>query len=93
MKNTSYNLRVRLLVGFATNIVLLLMVPRLGVWSSDEREFRLALLASAVGTVGVVSLFPILRHGEGWQQVMGLLLLILPCLSFWFAIEFVLKNN
>jgi len=46
---------MRLIVGGAVNVILLLMVPRLGVWSSDEREFRLALLASCLGTVGVVA--------------------------------------
>ena len=93
MKKTSYNLSVRLVVGSAINVILLLMVPRLGVWSSDEREFRLALLASAVGTVGVVSLFPVLARGKGWQRVIGSLLLVLPCLCFWFVFDFVLQNK
>ena len=90
MKNIPNHLAVRLVVGSAINIILLLMIPRLGVWRSDEREFRLALLASAVGTVGVVSLFPVLARGKGWQRVIGSLLLVLPCFSYWFVFDFVL---
>jgi hypothetical protein len=83
----------RLIVGCSVNAVLLLMVPRLGVWSSDEREFRLALLASALGTVGVLALLPVLFRGNGWQRVFGIVLLFLPSLSFWFVFDFVLKNK
>ena len=93
MKNTTYSLSARLVIGSAMNVILLLMVPRLGMWSSDEREFRLAFLASAVGAVGVVSLLPVLWRGKGSQPVIGVLLLVLPCLSFWFAFDFVLRNK
>jgi len=93
MKKAAYNLPVRLVIGVTINIILLLMSPRLAVWSSDEREFRLALLASTIGAIGVISLLPVLWRGQGWQPVVGLLLLVLPCLSFWFAFDLVLKNK
>jgi hypothetical protein len=92
-KIPSRNPPLRLALGAVVNLLLLLMVPRLGVWSSDEREVRLALLAVALGTLGIVALFPIIKSGQNWQRMIGLILLVLPCLSFWFAFEFVWRNK
>jgi len=93
IKNRPYKSSARLVTGSVINVILMLMAPRLAVWSSDEREFRLALTVSVIGVVGVVSLFPVLIQGKGWQRVLGFLLLILPCLSFWFVFDFALKNK
>ncbi len=89
----SRNLSARLVVGAVVNIFLLLMIPRLGVWSSDEREFGLALVAGGSGVVAIVSLLPVIKSGRNWQRVIGFILLVLPCLSFWFTFEFILKHK
>ena len=39
----------RLVIGAALNVALLLMIPQVAVWSSVEREFRLALTFWLVG--------------------------------------------
>ena len=82
---------LRLSFGFAVNAILLLMLPRLGVWSSDEREFRLAFPASVIGAAGAVALLPVLLRGSGWQRVFGVLLLIVPSLSFWLVFDLLVR--
>jgi hypothetical protein len=84
---------VRLVLGGVVNVILLLMIPRLGVWSSDEREFHLAVVVSALAISCLVTVIPVIRKGKSWQQVAGCVLFILPCLSLWFPLEFFLKNR
>jgi hypothetical protein len=80
-------------LGSIVNLALMLMLPRLGVWSNDQREFRLALVVSALAVSGLVTVIPVVQHGKPWQRVVGLGLLILPSLSLWFPLEFILKNK
>lgn len=91
VKDAQQKCSVRLFAGGALNVALLLMSPRLGVWSSVEREFRLALVASSIGAGGIVCLAPILWRGKPWQRVVALLLLASPCLTFGLVFDFVQK--
>lgn len=81
----------RLLAGAALNVVLLLIIPRVAVWSSVEREFRLALTASALGVVAIVCLLPVLWRAKDLQRVFAVMLLLLPVLTFWLVADFVLR--
>jgi len=92
MRHESADL-VRMALGGVVNVALLQMVPRLGVWSSDEREFRLALVVSVLAVSGLVTVIPIFRCGKPWQRVVGFVLLILPFPSLWFPLHFILKNK
>ena len=92
MKHESADL-VRMVLGGGVNLALLLMVSRLGVWSSDEREFRLTLIVSALAVSGLVIVVPVLRQGKPWQRLVCFCLLILPFLSLWFPLQFILKNK
>lgn len=81
----------RLLTGAALNVVLLLMIPRVAVWSSVEREFWLALTASALGAIAIVCVLPVLWRGKDPQRVFAVMLLLLPFLTFWLVADFVLS--
>jgi len=80
---------IRLIAGAILNMLLLLMIPRIAVWSSVEREFRLALTASSIGAVAIVCLIPVVWRAKGRQQVFALVLMVFPCLSIWVALDFV----
>ena len=92
MKHESADL-VRMVMGSVVNVALLLMIPCLGVWSSDEREFRLALVVSVLAVTGIIAVIPVIRRGKPWQWVVGFGLLILPFLSLWFPLHSILKNR
>ena len=81
----------RLVAGAALNVGLLLMIPRVAMWSSVEREFRLALTASALGVVAIVCVLPVLWRAKDPQRVFALMLLVLPLLTFWLVWDFIVK--
>ena len=55
----------RLIAGLVINFILILITPRLAVWSSDEREFRLAFTVSTIGAIGVVTVFRVIKTAKG----------------------------
>ena len=84
---------IRLLAGAALNVILLLMIPSLAKWSSLERECWTALKVSSIGAVAIVFLVPLLWRAKDPLRVFALMLLVLPCLSFWPALDFILTNR
>ena len=78
----------RLLVGAAMDVVLLLMLPRLAMWSSYERECGFALVYAALGTAAITCAVPVFWQGSQSQRVGAVVVLMLSCLAFWPAVEF-----
>jgi hypothetical protein len=72
-----------LIVGAVLNLALLLMIPSAGGWGSVEREFRIAFTASSLAAVAIVCVVPVLWRAKDPQRVLALILLVLPCLTFW----------
>ena len=91
MNNAQQKCLVRLIAGAGLNVVLLLMLPRLAMWSSIEREFRIALTASSLGAIAIVCVAPVLWRAKDPQRVFALMLLVLPCLTMWLVVDFILK--
>lgn len=81
----------RLAVGAALNIVLLLMLPRLAMWSSLEQEFWTVFTPGSVGALALGSLAPTLWRGKTWQPVAALLLMVGPVLSLYPAVDVILR--
>ena len=79
---------VRLIIGLLFNIALLSMVGPLARWSSIERELGLALLGAAISASAMVSVIPVLRQGTDIQKVAAIVLMVLPFLGFWPAVQF-----
>jgi hypothetical protein len=57
----------RMFVGFALNIPLYFLVPRLAVWSTIEREFQLSLLGGSLAIATLVFVTPVFWRGAPWQ--------------------------
>ena len=55
---------MRLVVGTALDVVLLLMLPRLAVWRGDERDCALSMAYAAMGAAAMVFVFPVVRRGS-----------------------------
>jgi hypothetical protein len=82
---------MRLAVGSALNVVLLLMLPRLAMSGGDARDFRMALACAVVGAVAMVCVVPVIRRGTDLQRVAAIVVLILSALAFWPAADFYLR--
>ena len=82
---------VRLIIGLLFNIALLSMVGPLARWRSIEREFGLAILCAAIGTIALLSVAPVLRQGKDIQKVAAIMLMVLPLLGFWPAVQFCIQ--
>jgi hypothetical protein len=78
----------RLIAGGVLNLILLLMVPRLAMWSSIDREFRMALIAASVGVLAIVWLVPVLWRGKTWQPVTAIMLMVCPAISLYLPVDF-----
>jgi hypothetical protein len=79
---------MRLAVGTALDVVLLLMLPRLAVWRGDERDCALSMAYAPMGAAAMVSVFPVVRRGTDLQRVGAVVVLILSALAFWPALDF-----
>lgn len=82
MKDARRECFIRLVVGAALNLALLLMIPRGGLWSSIEREFQMAFTAFSLAAAAIVCVLPVLWRAKDPQRVLALMLLVLPCLTF-----------
>jgi len=91
MKVARENCLGRLVFGSVLNAGLLVMMPRVAGWSSVEREFRLVLLAAALGSTAIICVLPVLWRAKDPVRVVALLLLILPVLTFWLVWDFVTR--
>ena len=78
---------MRLVVGTALDVVLLLMLPRLAVWRGDERDCALSMAYAAMGAAAMVFVFPVVRRGSDLQRVGAVVVLILSALAFWPALD------
>jgi hypothetical protein len=78
---------VRLVTGLLFNMALLWMIGPMARWRSIEHEFGMALVCAAIGTVALVSVAPLLRRGTAIQKVAAIVLMVLPLLAFWPALD------
>ena len=84
---------IRLGVGVALDVVLLLMLPRLAMSGGDVRDFRMALAYAAMGAAAMISVVPVGRRGTDLQRVGAVVVLVLSALAFWPAVEFWVRLN
>ncbi|MCX6916120.1 MAG: hypothetical protein NT167_24265 [Verrucomicrobia bacterium] len=82
---------IRLAVGAGLDAVLLLMLPRLAMWSSDDRACRMALAYAAMGAAAMISVAPVARRGTDLQRVAAVVVLVLSALAFWPAVDYWLR--
>ena len=79
---------MRLIIGLLLNGALVCMFWPLWCWNRTERVFGLALLCAAVGTMALVSLAPVLRHGTDRQKIAASVLMVLPFIALWPLLQF-----
>lgn len=82
---------IRLAVGAALDLLLLVMLPRLAMWSSEERAVGVAMVYGAVGTAAIVCVTPVLRRGTDVHRVGGVVVMVLSALAFWPAVDYWLR--
>ena len=82
---------MRLAAGAGLDVILLLMLPRLAMWSSDDRACRMALEYAAMGAAAMVSVAPVARRGTDLQRVGAVVVLVLSALAFWPAVDYWLR--
>ena len=70
------------------DVFLLLMLPRLAMWSSDDRACWMALAYVATGAAAMISVVPVARRGSDLQRVGAVVVLILSALAFWPAVDY-----
>ena len=75
----------------ALDVVLLLMLPRLAVWSGDDRDCRMVMAYAALGATAMVCVVPVVRRGTDLQRVGAVVVLVLSGLAFWPALDFYLR--
>jgi hypothetical protein len=68
----------RLTIGTALNAGIWPVWRGVSLWSSYDREYRLALIAGGLAAATLVSVIPIFWRGLAWQAVVGVVLLWLP---------------
>jgi hypothetical protein len=84
---------IRLAIGAALDALLLVMLPRLAMWSSEERAVGMAMVYAAVGAAGIVCVAPVLRRGTDVQRVGSVIVIVLSALAFWPAIDYWLHTG
>ncbi|MCX6929799.1 MAG: hypothetical protein NT154_42280 [Verrucomicrobia bacterium] len=84
---------IRLAVGAGLDVILLLMLPRPAMWSSDDGACRMALVYAAMGAAAVVFVVPVIRRGTDLQRVGAVVVLVLSALAFWPAVDYWLRTN
>jgi hypothetical protein len=78
----------RLVGAGVLNVFLLLVGRQFAFWSGVEHGSWQIITDIFLGALAFVWLFPVLRRGAAWQRVLGILLLLLPCLTLWPAFVF-----
>lgn len=81
-------LAVRLVIGAALDVLLLLMLPRLAMWSSEERAVGMAMVYAVAGAAAIVCVAPVLRRGTDVQRVGSVVVMVLSALAFWPAVDY-----
>ena len=84
---------VRLAIGAALDVLLLLMLPRLAMWSSEERAVAMAMVYAVMGAAAIVCVAPVLRRGTDVQRVGSVVVIILSALAFWPAVDYWLHTG
>jgi hypothetical protein len=82
---------VRLAIGAALDVLLLLMLPRLAMWSSEERAVGMAMIYAGIGGAAIVCVAPVLRRGTDVQRVGTVIVIVLSALAFWPAVGYWLE--
>lgn len=84
---------IRLAIGAALDVLLLLMLPRLAMWSSEGRAVGMAMMYAAVGAAAIVCVAPVFRRGTDVQRVGSVIVIVLSALAFWPAADYWLRMN
>lgn len=82
---------VRLAIGAALDVLLLLMLPRLAMWSSEERAAGMAMVYAVAGAAAIVCVAPVLRRGTEVQRVGAVIVMVVSALAFWPAVDYWLR--
>lgn len=82
---------IRLAVGAVLELLLMVMLPRLAMWSSEERAVGLAIIYAVVGATAIVCVTPVLRRGTDVQRVGSVVVMVLSALAFWPAVDYWLR--
>jgi len=83
----------RLAIGAALNACLWPVWRGVSLWSSDDREYRLALIAGGLAAATLVSVIPIFWRGQAWQAAVGFVLLWLPAFVLFSLFSLVLTRT
>lgn len=83
---------MRLAVGLALNVCLWPVIRELGMWSSYDREIRLALLSGSLAAAAVVSVIPLFWRGKAWQAPIAFVLLWLPAIAVYGILSIVVHQ-
>ena len=82
---------IRLAIGAALDVLLLVMLPRLAMWSSEERAVGMAMVYAVAGAAAIGCVAPVLRRGTDVQWVGSLVVMVLSALAFWPAVDYWLR--
>ena len=78
----------RLGTGVVLNVVLMaLSAGPAGRWGGYDREAHFALINIAVAAPAFVTVIPLFWRGQPWQAAVGLILLLLPFIVLWTAVD------
>lgn len=79
---------VHLVVGAALDVLLLLMLPRLAMWGSEEWAVGVAIVYAVAGAAAIVCVAPVSGWGTDVQRVGSMIMMILSALAFWPAVDY-----
>jgi hypothetical protein len=72
-------------IGVVLNGCLWALATAFSMWSSYDREARVALLAAGFAAAALVTVVPLFWRGKPWQAPIAFVLLWLPFFVLWGA--------
>ncbi len=87
VRTGSRAISIRLAIGAALDVFLLLMLPSMARWSSEEREVGAALIYAGIGAAAMLCVGPVLRRGTDIQRVAAVIVLVISVFAFWPAAD------
>jgi len=82
----------RLVLGFALNVALYMLMDRASKWGGIDREFHLSLFAASLAVPTLVVVLPVFWRGLYWQAPLALLLLPFPAKAIFSAFLLLQKH-
>lgn len=82
---------VRLILGLLLNLALWFVFRELALFSTVDREFRIAFLGGCIASATLVIVIPIFWKGKAWHAPIAFLMLWLPAIVFWQVFGIVLQ--